>query len=920
MKSLFLKRQVIAVILSIITLNLWPQTFTDSGIALTGVYLSSVAWGDYDNDGYLDILLAGNEGNDINHNPLTRIYHNNGDNNFIEQTGISLVPINEGTAAWGDYDNDGDLDILIAGQDENGNRITNLYNNNLILRTGTIKPNIKPVAPTGLISIITPGNVKLSWSSVRNDETPVKAMTYNLRYKIKDSIQWQLAPHASDSGFRRLPGIGNVQFNNSYTLFNLPSGTYYWQIQAVDQGYAGGAWSAVDSFEVKDVQAFYSADEVCLGYATSFTDQSVATDGIAFWKWDFKDGTTSTVQNPSHTYSGSGTYNVSLVITDINGVKDSLEQNVVIRSKPLTGFSAPDVCQGIPVTATNTTNNNGLTINTWEWDFGDGETSSDQQPPPHPYLKAGDYTIKLNAIASNGCADSTTSIVLVGAYPIAAVTANAPLTFCRGDSVTLSVPYDSTYIYDWMVGGVSLTGGDANRYIAKLTGNYSIKIVNPKGNCTTTSSDVNITAKEPPAAPYISAVGTTTFCQGDSVELSVTNTLNYTYQWKKDGGAVGADSNIFIAKSSGNYNLAVTNQGGCSVNSSNEVNVIVNQSPSAGNISLSGPASFCQGGSVTLSVPSTAGYTYRWRNEFGEIPGAETNSYTATESGTYHLEVSNTSGCTARTGTAVVNVNASPVMPVLVPSNYTSGRCPGVNPVRLSADQTITGYQYLWYKDGLPRLKDTLSYLDLYEKGLYKLEADLKGCKAESDIFTIDFPEAPAKPLLYVRGPVVWYMASSNNKASYYSWYRNNELIAGANSNIYVANKTLGTYKVAIGNESECYTFSDEVTIPVTKSQMTFFNIPARYLIKDEDNPLRNILVYPSPTTGLFTIEIDNDILGAVSIDIITEQGKRIRNIRLEKATVFYKTAIDLGSQPKGVYFINLRLDKYTAARKIIIE
>ena len=78
------------------------------------------------------------------------------------------------------------------------------------------------------------------------------------------------------------------------------------------------------SFEAKNVQAFYSADIVCLGYPTHFTDQSVATDGIASWKWDFKDGTTSSIQNPVHTFGTSGTYNVKLVITSNGGVKDSL--------------------------------------------------------------------------------------------------------------------------------------------------------------------------------------------------------------------------------------------------------------------------------------------------------------------------------------------------------------------------------------------------------------------------------------------------------------------------------------------------------------------------------------------------------------------------------------------------------------------
>lgn len=87
-------------------------TFTlQSGIILTGVSLGSGKWGDYDNDGDLDILLAGNS----NTGAISKIYRNNGDNTFTEQTGISLIGVISSSVAWGDYDNDGNLDILLTG-------------------------------------------------------------------------------------------------------------------------------------------------------------------------------------------------------------------------------------------------------------------------------------------------------------------------------------------------------------------------------------------------------------------------------------------------------------------------------------------------------------------------------------------------------------------------------------------------------------------------------------------------------------------------------------------------------------------------------------------------------------------------------------------------------------------------------------
>ncbi len=103
-------------------------TFTDINAGLAGVYYSSVAWGDYDNDTYLDILLTGKDAND---NRISKIYkNNNGNGTFTEQTQIELTGVFLSSVAWGDYNNDTYLDILLTGEDENSNRISKIYRNN----------------------------------------------------------------------------------------------------------------------------------------------------------------------------------------------------------------------------------------------------------------------------------------------------------------------------------------------------------------------------------------------------------------------------------------------------------------------------------------------------------------------------------------------------------------------------------------------------------------------------------------------------------------------------------------------------------------------------------------------------------------------------------------------------------------------
>jgi hypothetical protein len=112
---------------SVIFRNNGDGTFSDINAGLTGVWKSSAAWGDYDNDGDLDIVLMGNAGsNDVPHR-ITRIYRNDGGGVFTD-IGAGLPGVNTGAVAWGDYDNDGDLDLLLTGYTGTGG-LARVYRN-----------------------------------------------------------------------------------------------------------------------------------------------------------------------------------------------------------------------------------------------------------------------------------------------------------------------------------------------------------------------------------------------------------------------------------------------------------------------------------------------------------------------------------------------------------------------------------------------------------------------------------------------------------------------------------------------------------------------------------------------------------------------------------------------------------------------
>ncbi|KYG74989.1 gliding motility-associated-like protein [Roseivirga ehrenbergii] len=139
----------------------------------------------------------------------------------------------------------------------------------------------------------------------------------------------------------------------------------------------------------------------------SFTDQSVNPDT---WSWNFGDGGTSRVKNPSHTYTTTGNFTVRLTVQDtIFGYTDTYTETVSISvaTADFTGTSLFG-CGPLTVNFTDASSISGAnTIVGWAWDFGDGSTSTSQNPS-HVYDKSGAYTVKLKITDSGGCTHEKT--------------------------------------------------------------------------------------------------------------------------------------------------------------------------------------------------------------------------------------------------------------------------------------------------------------------------------------------------------------------------------------------------------------------------------------------------------------------------------------------------------------------------------
>ena len=210
----------------------------------------SVAWGDYDNDGRLDFLIAGWVEYDSG---VSQLWHNNGDGTFSNVTGTAAdlpQPVGEGfwwpQVAWADFDQDGRLDFMIAGYASS--LVTGYQTSYGLWRNEGDRTNTLPTAPSNLSAAVSPQRVLLSWAPATDAQTPAAGLSYNVRVGTSPGAGDVLSAQARDDGRRLLSVLGNAQMRTNLLVENLAPGTYYWSVQAVDTALAGGPFAPERTF------------------------------------------------------------------------------------------------------------------------------------------------------------------------------------------------------------------------------------------------------------------------------------------------------------------------------------------------------------------------------------------------------------------------------------------------------------------------------------------------------------------------------------------------------------------------------------------------------------------------------------------------------------------------------------------------
>jgi len=222
-----------------------------------------------------------------------------------------------------------------------------------------------------------------------------------IRYRL-DGGTWQIFTGAS--------GMDTVSEEKTHTI------EYY----AVDNaGNAGTVHQVTFTIEKnkKPVADFtYTPAEPTDLDTITFVDQSTDEDGdIVSWFWEFGDGTTSTQQSPTHKYEDNGTYVVKLTVKDDKNATSTKQVAIVVANDPPTAkftFNPAKPKIGDEIEFTSQAYDNDGTIVSYLWDFGDGNTSTEQNPK-HTYDKTGTYNVTLTVTDNDGATHTQTQEIKV---------------------------------------------------------------------------------------------------------------------------------------------------------------------------------------------------------------------------------------------------------------------------------------------------------------------------------------------------------------------------------------------------------------------------------------------------------------------------------------------------------------------------
>ncbi|MBL7803708.1 MAG: choice-of-anchor I family protein [Saprospiraceae bacterium] len=440
--------------------------------------------------------------------------------------------------------------------------------------------------------------------------------------------------------------------------------------------------------------------------------------------------------------------------------------------------------------------------------------------------------------------------------PYCTVALGNDLEACEGETVTLT-PQGDFAQFTWNDGSTTAT------LAVTESGDYSLVAENAVGCRLRDTLAVTFNA-----LPEVDLGPDGSACVGETFQLDAQNP-GAAYTW-----STGASTQMVLVSQTADYAVVVTNAQGCSA--SDTINVVFNALPV---VNLGPNQGLCTGAVVTLDA-GNAGAEFLWSS------GETSQAVVINAAGTYSVVVTNEFGCTANDAIVVSN---------LVTPNVDLGsdvqRCAGQSVV---LNNDYPGAATLWNTGA------TTPSITVTESGVYSVQVTLlTGC-SDVDSIQITFNPLPVVELLadttICEGDTL--LLDAGNAGAAYSW--NN----GATTQTLEVGTT-DLYVVTVTNSFGCSAEGD-VAVNVQVCIGT-----------EEVAAINTARIYPNPNNGMFTVELSELPAQYVHLRILNAVGQIVYT---QTQLTTLQTAIDLGSMPKGLYFVQLNSDGQTVSYRVIVQ
>ena len=412
------------------------------------------------------------------------------------------------------------------------------------------------------------------------------------------------------------------------------------------------------------------------------------TNSPVSWAWSFGDGSTSATQSPVHTYSAAGTYTVTLTATNTAG-SDTITQTgfIAISSAPTAPVAsfASSVTAGTAPLSVQFVDSSTNSPTSWTWSFGDGGTSTVQNPA-HTYSTEGTYTVTLTATNAGGSNTVTQAGYIVvsaaSAAPVASFvstvkTGTAPLSVQFVDSSTNS---PTSWAWSFGDGNTSTLENPSHTYVTAGTYTVTLTATNAGGSNTVSNAGYITVTYVVPVASFTSNVTSGTTPLYVAFTDTTTNSPTLWTWYFGDGGTSTEQNPIYEYTYAGTYTVTLTvanDAGSDTASTTGYITVTSVTSP------LASFTADVRSGTIpfTVQFTDTSSYTptsWEWSFGDGSSSTEENPAHTYTTAGSYSvtLTATNAGGTNSATTSSYITASAVTTVPTTVVTTVSTTAIP----------------------------------------------------------------------------------------------------------------------------------------------------------------------------------------------------------------------------------------------------